>query len=128
MLQPCPRAPRPCCLICGDFDSWGKLEAWLTQEPQKSYPHKVVICGNHDSTFKKLDGVECGDGAVALYDCALERSLARQKDIKGFRKGSLIESAVLLHDRAVDITDAAGQRLRIYGTPYQKFLQTQPAL
>ena len=112
----------PVLIHCGDFESSGKLETWLTQPPQSLYPHKICICGNHDGTFKALDA-ERNDCARASpdYESALSYGLEQQQKIKGFRKDSLIKSAVLLHDWSVKLQPKNGDGpppLLIYGSPY----------
>lgn len=103
---------------CGDFESSAKLEAWLATQLHRGYSHALVVCGNHDKTYKALDRPGTpGWRDAPPYQVALARSIAAQTAIKGFRGNSVIRSAVMLNDAAVTL--ASGEHtLRVHGMPY----------
>ena len=103
-------------LAClGDFESASGIETWMEKQP---YDHKLIICGNHDRTFKNLDAHVGAGRMYETYQDALDGGLEQQKGIKGFRKESLIRSAAFLHNAGVKLSNNSRRTLCIYGTPF----------
>lgn len=111
---PAPPSATSVLVHCGDFESASKLEAWLQRPPQSAYAYKLVVCGNHDTTHKKLDALPGGAHAAvaADYDAGLAASV-RLQERAGIQNKSTIRSAMLLHNSGVFICG----RL-FFGTPY----------
>lgn len=112
---PEPPSPESVLIHCGDFDSGPKLEEWLNGPPMSAYKYKLVVCGNHDDTHKKLDEKVMPivwDPNESKYESCLEASVQMQ-EAAGIRKTSVIRSAVLLHNSGVTIGGHV-----FWGSPY----------
>lgn len=109
---PAPPSDESCLVLCGDFDSGSKIEAWLQKAPQVLYKYKIIVCGNHDDTHKKLDPHADAAFQPADYNSCLRESIAMQERA-GVKKSSVVRSAVMLHNTGVII----GGRL-LFGSPY----------
>ena len=114
LTVPAPPSGESVLIHCGDFESGPKLEAWLKLPPQANYKYKLVVCGNHDTTHKKLDGREqpLWDPTAASYELALNAAVRLQEDA-GVTSKSVIRSAVLLHNSGCVV----GGHL-FWGSPY----------